>query len=286
MITVFTPTYNRVKTLPRLYDSLKKQHYKDFEWLVIDDGSSDGTKEYIASLIKEDKIKINYIYKENAGKMSAVNLAHQKAKGEAFIAIDSDDMLYPNILKELAHDYELIKDNEEVAGIVYLAAYESAIDKPIGSYLPSDMTICKYIDLRIKYKVNGDKATLWKSKVLKNYAFPIIEGEKFIPDAYLMMQISKKYQIMTLNKIVMLVEYQENGLTNNYFSLVKHNPLGTSLYYKELYCFDKSIYNIYGYLLFCFFGHKKFKQIVKEHSNKLLVLIMYLPVKIIALIRR
>ena len=286
MITVFTPTYNRKDTLELLYNSLLKQQYKDFEWLIIDDGSTDNTKEYVESLIKKNKIKINYIYKENAGKMSAVNMAHQQAKGESFITIDSDDELSPDILKQLHEDYNLIKNNNRLAGIVYLAASKKEPDKPIGSLLPEDKTICKYTDLKTKYHITGDKATLWKSKVLKKYAFPTITGEKFIPDAYLMMQISKDYQIMTLNRIVMLVEYQAAGLTNNYFNLVKNNPIGTSLYYKELYYYDKIIYNIYGYLLFCFYGKKKMRQIITEHPAKILVILLYIPVKIIFLIRR
>ena len=285
MITVFTPTYNRKNTLALLYKSLLNQKYKDFEWLIIDDGSTDDTKEYITSLIKEKKIKINYHYKENAGKMSAVNMAHKLAKGECFITIDSDDELAPNILDDLVKDYDKIKDDNTLAGIVYLAAYKNNLKEPIGSFLPKDI-ICKYTDLKIKYNVTGDKPTLWKTSVLKEYFFPIIKGEKFIPDLYLMMQISKKYNIITKNKIVMLVEYQSSGLTNNYFNLVKNNPIGTSLYYKELYSFNPSLYNIYGYLLFSFYGKKKYKEIIKNHPAKIKTLLLYIPVKIIALLRR
>ncbi|MBQ6816818.1 MAG: glycosyltransferase family 2 protein, partial [Bacilli bacterium] len=73
MLTIFTPTYNRKQTLPKLYDSLTKQTNNNFTWLIVDDGSSDGTEELIRAWQTESKIKIEYIYQTNAGKMQAHN---------------------------------------------------------------------------------------------------------------------------------------------------------------------------------------------------------------------
>ena len=98
MITVFTPSYNRKNELKKLYDSLLKQDNKDFEWLIVDDGSSDDTGSYIKKIKKDNKININYIYKENGGKQSAYNMGLDKAKGNIFLCIDSDDILKKNIL--------------------------------------------------------------------------------------------------------------------------------------------------------------------------------------------
>lgn len=286
MITIFTPTYNRKEKLNSLYTSLLNQNYKDFEWLIVDDGSTDGTNNYIKELQKENKINIRYIYKKNEGKMSAVNIAHQEAFGDCFMTIDSDDELMPNILSVLVRDFKKIEKKEELAGIVYLASYKGNAKEIIGDKLPKNGTECPYTDLSLKYKIKGDKATLWKTSVLRNYMFPIIEGEKFIPDLYLMMMISRNYKIMTMNKSVMLVEYLDTGYSNNYFDLVKRNPLGTALYYKELYDFNPVLYNIYGYILFCIYGKKKIKNIIKEHPAKIKVIILYIPTWIVAKIRR
>ena len=115
MITIFTPSYNREKELKILYNSLLKQNYNDFEWLIVDDGSSDNTKKYIASLKKENKIKINYVYKENGGKQSAYNKGLEETKGDIFLCIDSDDCLKENILKTIADDFKKISSKKSVS---------------------------------------------------------------------------------------------------------------------------------------------------------------------------
>lgn len=285
MITIFTPTYNRKNELKNLYKSLLKQSYKNFEWLIIDDGSTDNTDLEIAKIIKEKRIKINYIYKENGGKMSAVNMAHKKAKGNIFITVDSDDILVDDILKKVVKDFNKIKDNDLLAGIVYQSAYKNKPNQSIAVNLPTPGTICTYNELHTKYGVQGDKSAAWKTDVLKNYQFPIFEGEKFVPDDYLMNNISRKYKIIVYDTIVTNVEYLENGLTNNYFQLVKKNPKGTALYFKELYDFDNSFYNVYAYILFSIYSKYSFKKIIKDHSDKLKVLLLFIPTLVISKLR-
>lgn len=285
MITIFTPTYNRKKELHNLYDSLINQSYKNFEWLVIDDGSTDGTNLELKKMIDDNIININYIYKENGGKMSAVNLAHKLAKGTIFITVDSDDVLVKDVLQTVVDDFELIKKNPTIAGIVYQCAYKTNPQDTIAINLPKNGTICTYNELHTKFGVKGDKSTAWKTSVLRNYQFPIFKGEKFVPDDYLMNNISRKYQIVIYDKIITNVEYLEGGLTNNYFQLVKKNPKGTSLYFKELYDFDNSFYNVYAYILFSIYAKKNFKYIIKNHPAKLKVLLLYLPTLIISKLR-
>lgn len=285
MITIFTPTYNRKKELYDLYDSLVNQSYKDFEWLVIDDGSNDDTNVEIKKWINEGRININYIYKDNGGKMSAVNMAHKLAKGEIFITVDSDDILVNDILKTVVEDFETIKNDQSIAGIVYQCAYKNKSQEVIAINLPRNGTICTYNELHTKYNVRGDKCTAWKTNVLRNYQFPMFEGEKFVPDDYLMNNISRKYKIVIYDKIITNVEYLEGGLTNNYFQLVKKNPNGTALYFKELYDFNNSFYNVYAYILFSIYAKKNFKYILKNHKAKVKVVLLYLPTLIISKLR-
>lgn len=286
IITIFTPTYNRKKTLERLYNSLVNQNYDKFEWLIIDDGSTDNSGNLIKKIKKENKIKITYIYKENGGKMSAVNMAHKICETEYMMTIDSDDMIADNFLKKIEKDLNNITKNADIAGIVYLTAKQNNSKELIGTKLPPNGTICKFYEIYDKYNCKGDKCIVWKTKILKQYYYPIIKGEKFIADAYLMNEISKKYKVMTINTVGTLVEYQEDGYSANYFELVKKNPLGNMLYFRQLYDIKKSLYNVYGYILFGIYGNVKFSKILKEHPNKFLILIMYIPVWIISIIRK
>ena len=154
MITVFTPTYNRKNELKEVYKSLLKQDTKNFEWLIVDDGSKDNTKELIKKLKNEKKIKINYVYKENGGKQSAYNLALEKSKGDIFLCIDSDDTLKINVLKKIKEDFKNIMEDETIAGIAYLQSYISEKKKIIGTEFPNNNMICTYYDIYNKFKVS------------------------------------------------------------------------------------------------------------------------------------
>ena len=285
MITILTPSYNRAKELKALYESLLKQNFKDYEWLIVDDGSKDDTKNVVEKWIKESKIKINYVYKPNGGKQSAYNVGLDKCKGDIFLCIDSDDILKSNILDNINNDFKKINKDDNIAGIAYLQSYIKDKKKLIGTKFPEDNMECTYNDIYNKYKVNGDKLIVLKSNVAKNYYFPIIKGEKFVPEALIFNRISKQYKMMFINKIAAHKDYLDGGYSNNYFNLVKKNPKGNTLYFKELYDFQPSLYNVYGYILFSIYSKYKFKDIIKNHSSKIKVLLLYIPTFIISKMR-
>lgn len=282
MITIFTPTYNRKNELKRLYQSLLKQDSSNFEWLIIDDGSQDKTQNYIKTLIKENKIKIRYFLKENGGKPSAYNMGLEKAEGDIFLSIDSDDILNENILKEIEKDFKTLNKN---AGVIYLQN-NIKTKKIIGTKFPKDGESQNYYDIYHKLKVKGDKLIVLKTDIAKRYPFPLIEKEKFIPEALIFNRISKNYNLKCRNFVAASKEYLENGYSNNYFSLVKKNPIGNSLYFKEEYEFSHSFYNVYGYILFSIYAKQKFKTILKNHPAKIKIIFMYIPVLIISKIKR
>lgn len=284
MITVFTPAYNRKKELERLYNSLLNQDYNDFEWLIVDDGSSDDTENYVKGLIKENKIEINYVKKENGGKPSAYNKGLDYAKGNIFLTIDSDDIFRSNVLGKIASDFDNILD-DDIGGAMYLQSYISDSEKIIGSNFPADNMIANYFDVYHKFRVTGDKLIVLKTDVARMFYFPIIENEKFVPEALVFNRISKKYKFKCFNFIAASKEYLTEGYSNNYFDLVKRNPLGNMLYFMELYDFDRSIYNIYGYILFGIYGKVKFRDLLK-HKAKIRVALLYLPVLLIAKLRK
>lgn len=286
MITVFTPSYNRRKELEQLYSSLVKQKNCDFEWLIVDDGSSDDTNEYISELKKKNKIKINYIYKENGGKQSAYNRGLKEAKGNIFLCIDSDDILMDNVLKVIETDFKKINNDESICGMAYAQSYISDKSKVIGCLFPKDNLVDTYFNIYHKHKVIGDKLIVLKTDVAREYYFPLIDGEKFVPEALVFNRISLKYKLKCSNKIMACKEYLENGYSNNYFNLVKRNPKGNMLYFKEIYSHDKKFYNIYGYILFGIYSRTSINTMLKEHPAKIKVILLYIPTWIVAKIRR
>ena len=116
-LTILTPTYNRATLLARLYESIKSQHYKDFEWLIVDDGSTDGTEDRVKEFINEKKLNIRYFHTENGGKQRAYNFGVEKAEGELFICLDSDDEYVETGLETILKYWEKYEKNDEIAGM-------------------------------------------------------------------------------------------------------------------------------------------------------------------------
>lgn len=276
MITVFTTTYNRANNLKELYKSLQEQTHKDFEWVIIDDGSNDNTKEVIESFRKNNDMNIIYEYKENGGKMSAHNYGLNYINGDIFVNIDSDDCATKDLLKLVAESYQKIEGNEEIAGISFLDI-DKKTKKVIGDEFPIDGMVDTYYNIWNKYKITGDKIITFWTKIIKQYPFPLHKSEKFVPEACLFNRICKKYKIMCYNKVAIEVEYLENGYSNNYFNLAKSNPNGQFLFYKELYELEPSLYNVAAYDMYAIFAKKGFVNTIREHPNKLKALLMYFP---------
>lgn len=276
MITVFTPTYNRGEKIQNLYNSLLKQTYKDFEWVVVDDGSTDNTKEIIENFIKENKIKINYFLQKNKGKSLAHNKGVELARGEYFVGIDSDCILTDDALEIINQYYQKIKDNNEICGISFLNL-KMGTNEISGTKFPENDMIETYYNIYNKHHVVGDKEMTFKTNVIKQYSFPDIQGEKFVPESLLFNRICKKYKFLCVNKPVQIVEYLEDGYSNNYFELAKKNPKANMLYYKELYELDKKLYNIAAYNMYSIYAKIGVIETIKSHPAKLKCLIMYIP---------
>lgn len=283
MITVFTPTYNRENELPNLYNSLLTQKECDFEWLIVDDGSSDNTEQVVNNWINEKKININYIKKENGGKPSAYNEGLKHAKGDIFTCIDSDDVLLPNVLNVIEKEFNTL--SEKSCGICYLCTKLNS-DELIGTAFPEEVKEAYYYDIYHKLNVKGDKCMFMKTSIAKEYPFPLIEGEKFIPEALMFNRMAEKYYFNLINRPVTSKEYLEGGYSNNYFNLVKRNPKSNTLYFLEEYKFHPTFYNVYGYILFSIYSKKSLYEIIKVHPAKIKVALLFIPTLIISKIKR
>ena len=124
-ITVFTSTFNRATLLPRLYESLVNQTFLDFEWLIVDDGSTDDTFNFIESIKENDKIDIQYYYQNNAGKHAAINWGVELAKGDLFFIVDSDEVMIESGLQTIVDVYKQVSDNDNFAGVTGLKSFFS-----------------------------------------------------------------------------------------------------------------------------------------------------------------
>lgn len=271
-ITVFTPTFNRAYTLGRLYQSLQSQTFREFEWLIIDDGSTDNTEELVRGFIDDNTVLIRYKKTANHGKHIAINEGAKLADGRLFFIVDSDDYLTPDALQKVLDAEKSIPDNEKqkYAGVCGLRGYS---DKVIigttfsGTYL--DITSLE----RDKYNISGDKAEVYYTKLLQKYPFPQFDDEKFCTECVVWDQIaSDGYRLRYFNDIIYITEYLPDGLTSNIQSHYFNSPKGYGFY---LYQSGKNgkLYGVYKWnqylsYYYMFRGKYKFREIAKNlHMN-------------------
>lgn len=230
VLTIFTPAYNRAKTLVRTYESLKKQTCKDFIWLIIDDGSQDNTRELCKKWRKEKEFRIQYIFKENGGMHTAHNVAYNNITTELNTCIDSDDAMPEDAVEKILNKWNEVKDRG-FAGIIALDA-NMADGKIIGKGFPDGLketTVSGY------YAAggSGDKKLIYRTNTINKYPeYPVFEGEKYFSLAYKYRLIDQDYKMAVLNEIVCLVEYQEDGSTNNMIRQYYKNPKGFAFWRK------------------------------------------------------
>ncbi len=215
MLSIVTPSYNRGYLLGRLFDSLKVQNNYNFEWIIIDDGSTDNTKEIIKEI--QDgcyEFPIIYVYQENGGKHRAINSAIKNANGEFIFIVDSDDYITQDAVNTIEQWTKEIVDKNEIAGVSGLRAYGDG--KIIGGF--GNIKGKEYIEItnlqRKQYGLLGDKAEIYKREILLKYPFPEFENEKFLPEEAVWNIIARDgYKLRWYKKIIYYTEYLEDGLT-------------------------------------------------------------------------
>lgn len=233
MITIFTPTYNRAHTLLRLYESLKKQTSKDFEWLIVDDGSTDSTKKLINTFIKENIISIRYYKQENKGKHFAVNKGVALAQGDFFVNIDSDDYLLPNAVEEM---YSTIEELGSDSGGFTFIHFTEEVNYDHEKYGKKRI----YKPQTYQWEHTGEMMYCLKTQVYRRFPFPEFEGEKFCPESLVLRRIEKVHRILYTDKVLAGGNYLEGGLSSNFYKLMFNSPHGSLLNFKERIREEKS----------------------------------------------
>lgn len=229
-LCVFTPTYNRASTLINCYKCLLKQTNQDFQWLIIDDGSTDQTESIVQKWIGENIISIQYVKKSNQGKVRAIEDSLQICEAPMWLCLDSDDELFSDAVEKILDKYDEIFSDEKCCG-VYGVRYtkdripmqgEQYIEKIEG--LPDKV---QFMEARYKYRIAPEYCMAFKVEILKKYGYPHFDGEKFIPESsvYCLMDVDE-YYYLTIKTPVMSCEYLEDGLSKNYYKNVASYPKG------------------------------------------------------------
>lgn len=231
MVTIFTPTYNRVYIIQNLYESLCRQTCKDFEWLIVDDGSTDNTCKLISQFQSENKIQLRYIYKENGGKHTAINRGVAEAQGNLFFIVDSDDYVTDDAVEWITKTAEPILNNDKYAGISGLRITPDG--EKIGGGENFGTIDTDALTIRYHYHIPGDLAEIYKTSILRKYPFPEIEGERFCSEGLIWARIANKYILKYVYKGIYVCEYLNDGLTYNRVKCRKESPTYSMLLYSE-----------------------------------------------------
>jgi len=209
-LTVLTPLYNRYQFVDRIYYCLCAQSRKDFQWLIIDDGSERRSDDKIADFSAYSEFEIDYIYKENGGKHTALNHAHPYIKGDWVLILDSDDVLTGDAVAKVSAAIEKYSENPEI-GII---SFQKGTDRETpGVKFDEGEVISDHIEYRINKKRFGDCCEVVRADVLREYPFPVFEGEKYMNESHLWMGSADKYDTVYIPGVIYLYEYNEDGLT-------------------------------------------------------------------------
>lgn len=244
-LTVFTPTYNRAYTLERLYNSLLEQTNNSFIWLIVDDGSTDDTAALINKFISENKIKIRYCYQENAGKSQAHNKGVELCETELFVCVDSDDYLTPNAVERIIHHWKYAANLKDCIGVFALRCAGSP-KKPMTRFKPERLPSDKLSIMREAFSngaVAGDSMLVFKTDILKKVEFPLINGEKFVPEAYLYDKLDQMGKMYFTDEKIYIAEYLPDGYTNNMAKLNFNNANGYYAYIIQRLSLDTRLKN-------------------------------------------
>lgn len=230
-ITVFTPTYNRAYIIENLYRSIQRQTYKNFEWIVVDDGSSDNTEELFRKWKREEnEFPIRYVKQQNGGKCRAINRGLGMARGELFFTVDSDDYLTDDALEKIVNWEAGLPKDKKFCGIV--ANRGTTPDSTPNTLVNEPFFDGNAFDMY--HGIDGEKALVFYTDIHRQYLYPEFPGEKFMTEAVTWNRMAwDGYKIRYFNDIVWIWEYKPDGLTNAGYQVFLDNPWGTALFFRE-----------------------------------------------------
>ncbi len=236
LFTLFVPTYNRRILLPRLLESVEAQTFTDFELLIVDDGSQDGSFDYLCQYHQQARFPMRIIYQENQGRHIAFNTAFEAASGLLFTTINSDDVLTPNALKRLAHWWQKSQESNATPPIVGVEGLCASLEtgKIIGTPFPESPMVADHIEVYFKRRCWGDTMRAIRTDIIRQYRFPKITGERYLPPSYLWDRLGfNKHRTLYFNEILCYKEYRPDGVTRNRVRIRAQNAQGVEFYFRD-----------------------------------------------------
>ena len=231
VFTVSTQTFNRRRSLPRVYSSLNAQTYRDFEWVIVDDGSTDGTEELVTGWQRAADFPIRYFYQQNRGKHVGFNRSVREAHGELLLSFDSDDSCVPNALERFKFHWDSIPDKEAYSTVSALCMDERG--NPIGKPYPGNITDASSFTLQYRLR-SSERWGINRTDVLRKYPFPELDGERFVPEALVWNRLALRYKARFVNEKLRIYQPASNGLISSLRKVRAESPQGLKLYYREL----------------------------------------------------
>ena len=231
--TVFTPTYNRANTLPRVYDSLRAQTFRDFEWLIVDDGSKDNTRELVESWQRVNEIPIHYVYQQNQGKPAGCNRATREAQGELLLTLDSDDAALPHSLERLKYYWDTIPADQKHKFSAVSGLCQDQNGNLVGDKFPQDIMDTDTIELTFNYTIDGDKWGFQRTDTFKEFPFreSPTHNPRFNCEGLTYLELSRKYKTRFVNE-VLKTYYVDNGSGDQLSILDPVTMTGPALYHQ------------------------------------------------------
>ncbi len=285
-ISIVTATYNRSSLLERLFQSIleNSKAYSNIEWLIMDDGSKEDIKRTVSHFMEQADFPIFFYKQKNGGKMAAINQLIPKVTGDIIIEMDDDDYFVSNCFSLIAKDYETIKYQDDIYGIIY----EKDLGKESGT-IPSQLSgkVMRLYDLHYKKKQDFDMALTFKADYRKQFYYELEADERFITEARMYYKMDqKKRGFLIRDEQIMICQYQEAGYSRNIEKMFQKYPHGYYAFFQEVFSypqrhilFSKRLYNVKHFILFGYLCHQHFFEMVKYPKgwNKILFTILYFP---------
>lgn len=235
-ITILTPTFNRCDLISKVYNSLCIQTCKDFEWIIVDDGSKDNTSDIVERFIEDKVLSILYQKKENGGKHTALNVGIRAAKGELVLILDSDDDLPPDAVETIKKKWDSVSvETGNIGGLCFYMAYRNG--KVIGTPAYNDIDASS-IEMRYRLGLSGDMCEIFRTQVLREFPFPEFPQEKFCPEQLVWFRIAQRYKLRMYSDIVYYREYLPGGLTDKIIKIRMESPRASCMTYAEMLKYD------------------------------------------------
>jgi glycosyltransferase involved in cell wall biosynthesis len=279
LFTVFTATLNRRHLLGRVYQALCAQTLQDFEWLIVDDGSTDGTEGLVAEWKAEGRLAIRYFYQTNRGKHRAYNHAIAHANGEFFAVLDSDDSLVPAALERLLHHWNSIprERRHEFSGVTCLCVDQTG--KVVGRPFPGRVLDCRHFEVDTRHGAIGEKWGCHRTAVVRRFPFPEIEGERFCAEGLVWNRIARQFQVRHVNEPLRVYHRHGDALTAVIDRIRIESPHYARQYYQEYLALPLplryKLRRLVNYVRFSLHASAGRRDIIREAPHRLLTAAFY-----------